>query len=193
MQHLTEQELVLHHYHDDESPAAIAEHLLACDVCRAEYNSIRNVLALVDEMPVPDRSDAYGEQVWSRLRWKLGNERDRARNWRTALAAAAVLAIVFFAGALWHARSGGQAIVPVQQTAAGQAKLPVLQTPQDRVLLVVVTDHLGNSERMLTDVANADARQGINLGDDQKRATELVAGTQAANCLGEPGAWRETE
>jgi hypothetical protein len=175
MQHLTEQELVLHHYHDDESPAAIAEHLLACDACRAEYNSIRNVLALVDEMPVPERSDAYGEQVWSRLRWKLGNQRNRTRSWQTALAAAAVLAIVFFAGVLWHARSGGQAILPVQQTAAGQAKLPVLQTPQDRVLLVVVTDYLGNSERMLTEVANANAKNGIDLGGEQKRATELVA------------------
>lgn len=181
MQHLTEQEIVLHHYHDDESPAAVAEHLLACDVCRAEYNSIRNVLALVDEMPVPERSNAYGEQVWSRLRWKLGTERARMRSWRTAAAAAAVLAIVFFAGALWHARNGGgQAILPVQQQTAsanGQAGLPVLQQekPQDRILLVVVTDHLGNSERMLTDVANADARQGINLGDDPKRAVELVA------------------
>ncbi|HLJ73194.1 MAG TPA: hypothetical protein VKU62_01315 [Thermoanaerobaculia bacterium] len=178
MQHLTEQEIVLHHYHDDESPAAVAEHLLACDVCRAEYNSIRNVLALVDEMPMPERSNAYGEQVWSRLRWKLGNQRNRMRSWRTAAAAAAVLAIAFFAGALWHARNGGQAILPLQQqTTAGQARLPVLQQekPQDRILLVVVTDHLGNSERMLTDVANADARHGINLGDDQKRAVELVA------------------
>ena len=65
MQHLTEQELVLHHYHDDESPAAVAEHLLACDVCRAEYNSIQRVLALVDDMPV---------LVWL-VRQALGRER----------------------------------------------------------------------------------------------------------------------
>ena len=174
MQHLTEQELVLHHYHDDESPAAIAEHLGSCDLCRAEYNSIRRVLALVDELPVPERKDGYGEQVWSRLRWKLGNDRSRRRSWQTALAAAAVLAMVFFAGALWHARN--QAIAPVR--AAGQAALPVLhkETPQpDRVLLIVVTDHLGSSERMLTEVANADAKHGIDLGDEQERAEELVA------------------
>lgn len=178
MQHLTEQQLVLHHYHDDESPSTIAEHLLACDVCRAEYNSIRKVLALVDEMPMPERGDAYGEQVWSRLRWKLGNDRSRARSWHAALAAAAVLAIAFFAGALWHSRSGGQAIMPVhQQTSAGQARSPVLQNEkaQDRILLVVVTDHLDTSERMLRDVVNADAKQGIDLGDDQQRAGELVA------------------
>jgi hypothetical protein len=176
MQHLTEQEIVLHHYHDDESPAAVAEHLLACDLCRAEYNSIRKVLALVDEMPVPERGNGYGEQVWSRLRWKLGNERNRTRSWHTALAAAAVLAIAFFAGVLWRGRSGGQAIAPVQQKAETAAS-PITQPekPQDRVLLVVVTDHLDTSERMLTEVANADTSKGLNLGDEQKRAAELVA------------------
>jgi hypothetical protein len=57
--------------------------------------------------------------------------------------------------------------------------LPVLQpqqaAAQDRVLLVVVSDHLDTSERMLRDVANADAKHGIDLGDEQKRAAELVA------------------
>src|SRR5207302_3732814 len=86
MQHLTEQELVLHHYHDEDSPAAVAQHLVACDVCRAEYGSIQKVLALVDEMPVPERAGGYGEQVWSRLRWKLGSPRHR-NTWRSALAA----------------------------------------------------------------------------------------------------------
>jgi hypothetical protein len=177
MQHLTEQELVLHHYHDDESPAAIAEHLGSCDLCRAEYNSIRRVLALVDELPVPERKEGYGEQVWSRLRWKLGNDRIRRRSWQTALAAAAVLAVAFFAGVLWHARSGGQrpsaALSP-----AGQPRAAALHetAPQpDRILLVVVTDHLDSSERMLTEVANADAKHGIDLGDEQGRAEELVA------------------
>ncbi|HUJ15642.1 MAG TPA: hypothetical protein VL284_17780 [Thermoanaerobaculia bacterium] len=176
MQHLTEQELVLHHYHDDESPAAVAEHLLACDGCRAEFNSIRSVLALVDEMPVPERGNEYGAQVWSRLRWKLGNERSRRRSWQTAFAAAAVLAIVFFAGVLWHARVASVARPVGQQAAAPAGTQPTAAATQsDRVLLVVVTDHLDTSERMLRDVANADAKDGLDLGDEQKRAVELVA------------------
>ena len=117
MQHLTEQEIVLHHYRDDESPASVAEHLSSCDVCRAEYNSIRRVLALVDEMPIPERNDGYGEQVWSRLRWKLGSDRSRRRSWQWTLAAAATLAIAFFAGTLWN--RGGQRASAVQ-TATGQ-------------------------------------------------------------------------
>ena len=173
MQHLTEQELVLHHYHDDESPAVVAEHLLACDVCRAEYNSIQRVLALVDDMPVPERPGGYGEQIWTRLRWKLGSEH-RRRTWQSALAVAAVLAVAFFAGVLWHARNierGG----PPSPAAHAAADRGTPQIPKDRVLLIVVNDHLDSSERMLADVANADAKRGLDLSDEQQRATELVA------------------
>jgi hypothetical protein len=173
MQHLTEQELVLHNYHDDESPAAVAEHLGACDLCRAEYNSIRRVLALVDEMPVPERNHGYGEQVWSRLRWKLGSDRDRRNNWRTALAAAAVLAVAFFAGAIWHSRQA--AVAPLQTAQTGVSVLHADKPTQDRVLLVVVSDHLDSSERMLTEVANANVKNGLDLGDEKQRAEELVA------------------
>src|SRR5713226_986402 len=153
MQHLTEQELVLHHYHDDESPA-IGEHLASCEVCRAEYNSIRRVLALVDEMPVPERGEGYGQQVWSRLRWRLGS-RNKRRTWVSGLAAAAVLAIAFFTGQWWQAR---HATSPVSVTAgASPAARPAgapASTPatQDRILFVVVTDHLDSSERMLSQV-----------------------------------------
>lgn len=168
MQHLTEQELVLHHYHDDESPTAVAEHLTSCDVCRAEYNSIRRVLALVDEMPVPERDETYGEQVWTRLRWKLGSDRRRQRTWLSALAAAAVIAIAFFAGQLWNARNRAGAPVP----SAGNTQN--LTQPKDRILLVVVTDHLDSSERMLLEVANADAKLGLDLTGEQKRAEDLL-------------------
>ena len=174
MQHLTEQELVLHHYHDDESPAAVAEHLLACDVCRAEYNSIQRVLALVDDMPVPERPGGYGEQIWTRLRWKLGSEHRRRRTWQSALAVAAVLAVAFFAGVLWHARNierGG----PPSPAAHAAADRGTPQIPKDRILLIVVNDHLDSSERMLADVANADVKRGLDLSDEQQRAMELVA------------------
>jgi len=177
MQHLTEQELVLHHYHDDESPAGVTEHLASCDVCRAEYNSIQRVLALVDEIPVPDRADGYGERVWSHLRWRLGSTK-RRRTWQTVLSAAAVLAVAFFAGELWHARSGGQRPSAVL-TAGGQPGAAALHsTPaetQNRILFVVVTDHLDSTERMLLQVVNSDASRGLDLTSERQRAEELVA------------------
>ncbi len=174
MQHLTEQELVLHHYHDDESPAAIARHLQSCDVCRAEDNAIRRVLALVDEMPVPQRGEGYPEQVWSRLRWKLGSEGRRRRTWQSMLAAAAVLAVAFVAGELWHARNAAPGVAPSPSAARAAEGRGAPQTAKDRVLLVVVTDHLDSSERMLLEVANADTKHGLDLSGEQKRAEELV-------------------
>jgi hypothetical protein len=175
MQHLTEQELVLHHYHDDESPAAIAQHLQSCDACRAEYNAIQRVLALVNELPVPERGEGYGELVWTRLRWKLGSEGRRRRTWQSMLAAAAVLAVAFFAGELWQARSGGQRPSAVLSP-SGQPRVASLhETAKDRVLLVVVTDHLDSSERMLLEVANADATRGLDLSNERERAEELVS------------------
>ena len=171
MQHLTEQELVMHHYHDEDSPAAVAQHLAACDVCRAEYNSIQRVLALVDEIPIPERAENYGEQVWTRLRWRLGSAQ-RQNTWRSLLAAAAVIAVAFLAGQWWHARNAAPTVV------AGSAKGTAASTQadsQNRVLFVVVTDHLDSSERMLLQVVNSDSKRGLDLTSERGRAEELVA------------------
>ena len=175
MQHLTEQELVLHHYHDDESPAGVTEHLASCDVCRAEYNSIQRVLALVDEMPVPDRADGYGERVWSHLRWRLGSTK-RRRTWQSALAAAAVLAVAFFAGELWHARNTPRVVAgPSAGHMPAGEPASTLSNTQNRILFVVVTDHLDSTERMLLQVVNSDASRGLDLTSERGRAEELVA------------------
>jgi hypothetical protein len=175
MQHLNEEQLVSHYYHDDESPAAAESHLASCAECRAQLETIRRVLTLVGESPVPERGDEYAEQVWTSLRWKLGSHRRRAR-WTSLVAAAAVLAVAFFLGIWWRGR-GGQAPSPIPQMAkSGQAASPVVQTQkqqQDRVLLVVVSDHLESSERMLAELANANPKRDFDLSGD--RTAELVS------------------
>ena len=171
MQHLNEEQLVMHHYHDVEGAAAVEQHLASCDECRAQFNTLRRVLSLVDAMPVPERGDDYAEKIWSRLRWRLGSERRRRVRWQSALAAAAVLAIVFFAGQLWHARNTA--------TAPATGGAPVLhqaaEAPHDRLMLIIVSDHLDSSERMLTEVANADPKRSLDVSGESKRAVELVA------------------
>lgn len=170
MQHLNEEQLILHHYHDDESPTA-ALHLATCNECRAQLENLERVLALVDELPIPDRGPAYGEQVWNRLRWRLG--RRERRTWVSAFAAAAVIAIAFVAGLLWRGRPA-----PVQPQTVPVAQAQPVQQPQttpERVLIFVVGDHLENSERMLAEVANADSKHELDLSDESRRAAELVA------------------
>lgn len=172
MQHLNEEQLVMHHYHDVDGAAAVEQHLASCDECRAQFNTLRRVLALVDEMPVPERGDDYSEKIWSRLRWRLGSERRRRVRWQSALAVAAVLAVAFFAGQLWHARN----IATAPAAGATQsASIAQQQTTHDRLMLIIVSDHLDSSERMLTEVANADPKRSLDVSGESKRAVELVA------------------
>src|ERR1051326_2560208 len=158
MQHLNEEQLVAHYYHDDDAPAAAESHLASCTECRLQYDTIRRVLALVADAPVPERGDHYADEVWTRLRWKLGARKRRAK-WTSFAAAAAVLAIAFFAGVWWHSRNAGNAPVNVARNGApasaggapASAGASIGATASDRVLLVVVGDHLESSERMLAD------------------------------------------
>lgn len=183
MQHLNEEQLILHHYHDDGPEVAVVEqHLNACAECRAQYDTLCRVLALVDDLPVPQRGDEYGTEVWNRLRWRLGRS-DRARVWQ-AFAAAAMIALVFFAGGLWWAKrnttrpSGEQVAASGERAATATTAATVAAAPavnHDRILLVVVSDHLDSSERMLLELTNADASRGLDVTAERRRAVDLVS------------------
>lgn len=174
MQHLTEEELVSHYYHDSDAPGA-PEHLATCAECRSQYETIRRVLALVNEAPVPERSAEYGEQVWNRLRWKLGSERRRRRGWQSIAAVAAMLAVAFFAGQLWRARRETTPTIAGSQTGVAAVTQKPAADAQNRILLVVLSEHLDTSERVLLEFVNADPTDQMRLADQQKRAGELVS------------------
>lgn len=165
MQHLTEEQLVLHHYHDGDAPFTVEQHLAACSDCREQFDTLRRVLALVTEAPLPDRDASYGDEVWNRMRWKLGSRKRRARAWVVPLIAAAAVAIAFIGGIVWHSRQSHPASTPVANVKPNPEKL----------LVVVVGDHLENSERMLTELTNADPSQELNVTTESRRAEELVA------------------
>jgi hypothetical protein len=189
MQHIDEEQLVLHRYGDDEDHQVVAAHLVGCETCRAEYENLCGVLTLVTDAEVPEPGPAYEDEVWNRLQWRMDRGRRRSHRWASFLAAAAVLAIAFFAGQWWHAR---QAPVPAALTPALTASNPshapsaatvaagVPDTASghvggDRILLVVVSDHLDSSERMLMELANADPHQGLDVSQQRERAAQLVA------------------
>ena len=178
MQHLTEEQLVSHYYHDDDVPNADA-HLRDCADCSAQYAILGRVLALVNDAPVPDRGDDYGDQVWSRLRWKLGSQRRRQATWISSVAAAAALALAFFAGHFWRASHETTTTIASKQNGpAVQTKSTPSDAPagtQDRVLLLVVSDHLDVTERVLLEVVNADPDKGLPIEQESRKAGELVA------------------
>jgi len=192
MQHLTEEQLVLHHYHDGDAPFAVEQHLAACGDCREQFDTLRRVLALVSEAPLPERDASYGSEVWQRMRWKLGSRPSRvartflsapragsadknvratrvtagrSRAWVAPLIAAAAIALAFIGGILWHSRQSHPASAPVAKA----------QPNPEKLLVLVVGDHLENSERMLTELTNADPSQALDLTNESRRAEELVA------------------
>ena len=181
MQHLTEEELVMHRYGEDENHSAAAEHLRSCEACRGQFETVSRVLSLVSDAPIPERGEDYGEEVWNRLRWKLGTpRRSNRRVWQSALAAAAMLALAFFAGLLWRDRQRPSSVATVQQqpstSSQAEAGAPfATAVGADRVLLLVVSDHLDSSERILLELVNADPTKRFDTVDQQKRAEELVS------------------
>ncbi|HEV7572512.1 MAG TPA: hypothetical protein VGQ21_13515 [Thermoanaerobaculia bacterium] len=174
MQHLTEDQLISHYYRDGDAPFA-PEHLAACDECRAQFDTLCSVLTLVDQLPVPERGDAYGDEVWTRLRWKLGS--NRRRNIYGWMSIAAALVVAFIGGILWHSRT--QPVTPATivtpNTTAAAQPAAIASASKDRLLLVVVSDHLDSSERMLLEISNADAKHPLDVASQSKRAGELVA------------------
>jgi len=174
-EHLSEEQLVAHYYRDDDAPAAANDHLASCAECAAEFDSITRVLALVKEAPVPERGDDYGERVWTRLRWRLGAP-SRRKQWQW-LAVAAVMTMGLRTGVVWNVRHSPKGpmiahVAPAPATSAGKI---AGAAQNQRVLVVVVSDHLEASERMLTDVSNADPEQTFDAEAQQQRAAELVA------------------
>ena len=83
MTHLNEEQLILFHYGEEKysEPAerrAVAGHLAACAACRTNYESLQRVLAAVETVPVPERPEGYGGEVWSRLRPRLDSAPGKA-------------------------------------------------------------------------------------------------------------------
>src|ERR1035437_5483594 len=87
MNHLSEEQLILHYYGEPGEPGepgddaaagdtlATERHLEECGACRALYASLQRVLNVVDALPVPERSAEYGAEVWQRIEHRLGPRR----------------------------------------------------------------------------------------------------------------------
>lgn len=172
MQHLNEEQLVEHYYRDGDREL-VQTHLRACADCAAQYETLRRVLSFVSEAPIPERRETYGTEVWNRLRWKLGAP--SRRRWEMYLAAAAMLAIAFFAGQLWRAK---QTVTTQDSGLRTQNSTVSADTPNsDRLMFVVVGDHLDSSERMLVEVSNGGSAVSPERAEDLLTANRIYRQT----------------
>jgi hypothetical protein len=162
--HVTEEQLVLHVFGDDDAEAAA--HIAACPACLAEVQTFRDVVELAGSVTPPEPADGYGEKVWNSIRWRLGPQRAQKR-WVAPMLAAAMLAMAVIGGLLLRPKQQQPLIRP-----------PATFSPQagrrDSFLRAVVDDHLDDSERVLLEVANADPTRPLDTTSESKRAAELV-------------------
>lgn len=194
MNHLSQEELILHYYRE---PDAGSEHLGDCAECRDELARLARVLDQVNAIEVPEPEEDYEARVWNRLSWRLRGEKRKSRNVTRWLAAAAMIVVAFLTGLLLNRKDAQPAQVadtgtatqqhpaatPVKTTVAAGAQTAAsnahpgagTQQQRDRILLVVVGDHFDESERMLVELTNLTPDGDTDIGNEQKRAEELLA------------------
>ncbi len=173
MNHLSEEQIVLHYYGDAEESAEIERHLAACAECRAEFARVQSMLRQIEPIEVPEPPATFEQKTWLNLRDRLPEKGGFFRRifskkslgaqqkWAVAAVMALLLAAAFMAGRFWPR--------PEQQI----AHKPEPGNPQ-RVVLVAVGDHLERSQMLLVEIMNADAKGRIDFSSEQAEARDLL-------------------
>jgi hypothetical protein len=173
MNHFTEEELIAYRDGETHNREALSAHLKECGQCQQEMARLEAVFAALDAMPVPDPGEDFGRRVWQQISPRLPEK--RTRWWQTLLephrmvlagAMAALILLAFLLGRFTKTPGSGD-----QNLSANNGKV------RERVLVVAVGDHLGRSEMVLMELANAEPEKGqklVNITAEQKRAEDLL-------------------
>ena len=160
MKHLTEEELIEYGYGEGDR-VLIEEHFSVCMECEKAYGAVQADLAEMKFSDSPPRPSNYGDTVWEALRNQLPAYEARKRTWlggglfrglSYAAACALVLACTFVGGRLWERR---QTAISAKNHATPPQ--PATAHAPQRVVVVVLSDHLDRSERLLVELKHVDA------------------------------------
>jgi hypothetical protein len=169
MKHLDEAELVEHYYEESVNMADCERHLKSCPACAKRYAELRRDLDGVTATAPPARGEEYGEQVWQSIRASLPvyekTKRSWIRHWQPigwAAACALLLAVAFVAGRQWERKQTSSVAVAVDPQA------------RQRVVIVVLGDHLDRSERLLVELNHAGGND-VSAMPLRSEARELLA------------------
>ncbi|HLH16633.1 MAG TPA: hypothetical protein VKX45_05415 [Bryobacteraceae bacterium] len=173
MNHLSEEQLILHYYGEGAGEALPVEvHLEDCASCRAAYAALQRVLNVVDGLEAPVRGAEYGAQVWERVAAQIPGRRRLLwlpiQGW-APLRWAAVSAVM--AGLLVAAFFAGRFYPQPRRAAPMAAADP---KAGERILLVAVGDYLERSQMILVELENANAKEPLDISSEQERAADLV-------------------
>ncbi|HMF92546.1 MAG TPA: hypothetical protein VKL40_18025 [Candidatus Angelobacter sp.] len=162
MNHLSEEQIVLHYYGDADGEDEVRLHLASCPECRGEFERVQGLLRNIGPIEVPEPPAVFEEKTWLNVRDRLPEKRRRwfaaPPKWALAGAMALLLVFAFIAGRYW----------PHHEDARKD-----LGNPQ-RVVLVAVGGHLERSQMLLVEIMNADDKAPLDLSTEQQQARDLL-------------------
>jgi hypothetical protein len=173
---LSEEEMVEQYY--GMGASGFVQHLQACAECAEAYATLRDDLDKMQFATPPERDASYGAKVWQSIAPLLPACQPRKRSWLdTGLwrglsyaAFASMIVAAFFAGRLWEQRQPKTVSVNNLPQSKEQAK-----PPQQRIVVVVLSDHLDRSERLLVELKHADAGSEEMVTPLRDEARSLLA------------------
>jgi hypothetical protein len=178
MKHLTEEELIECFYNKNTAANRASRHLEHCAACAEAYAALESDLALVTPAEPPARDAAYGARVWASISGSLPRFEASKRRWPRisiwsglsyAAACAVLIACAFIAGRVWEhlqiRTTAGTNPTTIPQPAA---------PPQQRLVVVVLSDHLERSERLLVELKHADADSAEMVSPLRDEARSLL-------------------
>jgi hypothetical protein len=182
MKHLNDEELIEHYYGkdprqhsfgEDRDAGDAARHIASCAECGANYTALQADLSDLAGFNPPLRDAEYGQRVWESIARLLPERPERRQLWMRldlwrglayAAAAAVLLAATFYAGRIWeHSR----APLPT-------AKSPASAPAPKQVVVVVMSDYLDRSERLLVVLKHTDADDSDMLPPLRDEARNLL-------------------
>src|SRR5262249_57584594 len=77
MNHLSEEQIVLHYCGDAESEDEVRLHLASCPECRGEFERVQGLLRNIGPIEVPEPPAVFEEKTWLNVRDRLPEKRRR--------------------------------------------------------------------------------------------------------------------
>jgi len=177
MKHLSEEQLIAYQDGERSGRKEFAAHLAECGECRAELDRIAGMLAAFQALPVPEPGEEYGRRVWQQIAPRLEEKRSHwwdfflePRRLTAGALIAALVLVAFLAGRV--TKHPG-----IEKGTTGTAAASDAQV-RERVLMLAVGEHLGRSEMVLMEIANAGPESGrlkqVNISSQRRRAEDLL-------------------
>jgi predicted anti-sigma-YlaC factor YlaD len=170
MNHLSEEQIVLHCYGDADGAAEVEQHLAQCADCRAEFARLQSMLRRIEPLAVPEPSANFEEKTWLNLRDRLPEHGSFFRRlfspqnkWALAGVIGLLIIAAFLAGRFW----------PRHDQPIANQQAPAAVNPQ-RIVLVAVGDHLERSQMLLVEIMHNEDTGNVDFSAEQQLARDLL-------------------